>query len=320
MLIKKIKLLITIAMIGASIFSCIKNETTDKISISASVYPLYEFAKAVGGEKAEVSMILPPGTDIHSYEPKPMDLVRINSSDIFIYISEYLEPWAKEIVDSTINSHISIIKASEGITLTESEHNHEHSHKEEGEDADNDDHSDLSKDPHIWLDFEICQTIVDKLLNELIKIDPSNSEYYLNSAGLYKQKLEELDKKYIAAINRCQSKTIITGGHFAFGRMAKRYGLNHISPYRGFTTDAEPSPQVIASMIDMIKRDNIEYIFFEELLRPKVAEAISAETGVKPELLHGAHNISKKEFRDQTSFISIMEENLEKLKKGLKYQ
>lgn len=300
-------------LILISIASCRKAEPSGKISISASVYPLYEFAKEVGGDKVEVSMILPPGADIHSYEPKPMDLVRINSSDIFIYISEYLEPWAKEIITSTGNSNISIIKASEGINLTESGHNHD-------EDAHTDDHNDLSKDPHIWLDFEICQTIVDKLLTELIKIDPVNSEYYSNSAGLYKNKLTELDKNYTAVINRCQSKTIITGGHFAFGRLTKRYGLNHISPYRGFTTDAEPSPQVIASMIDMIKQDKIEYIFFEELLRPKVAEAISSETGVKLELLHGAHNISKKEFQNKTSFIAIMEENLEKLKKGLKYQ
>lgn len=315
MTIKKIKLILAFIIIISSLFSCIKKESSDKISISASVYPLYEFAKAVGGEKVEVSMILPPGTDIHSYEPKPMDLVRINSSDIFIYISEYLEPWAEKIINSTGNSDISIINASEGIPLTESGHS-----REESENPDTDDHNDLSKDPHIWLDFEICQTIVDKILNELIKIDPTNSEYYSYSAGLYKEKLIELDKNYIDVIKRCQSKTIITGGHFAFGRLTKRYGLNHISPYRGFTTDAEPSPQVIASMIDMIKRDKIEYIFFEELLRPKVAEAISSETGVKLELLHGAHNISKKEFQDQTSFISIMGENLEKLKKGLKYQ
>lgn len=315
MSLKKIKLLIAFPLIIILLFSCIKKEPTGKISISASVYPLYEFAKAVGGDKVEVSMILPPGTDIHSYEPKPMDLVRINSSDIFIYISEYLEPWAKEIINSTGNSEISIIKASEGINLTESGHSHD-----KDEDRDSDDHNDLSRDPHIWLDFEICQKIVDKLLTELIKIDPLNSDYYSDSAGFYKEKLIELDKNYTAVIKRCQSKTIITGGHFAFGRLTKRYGLNHISPYRGFTTDAEPSPQVIASMIDMIKRDKIEYIFFEELLRPKVAEAISAETGVKLELLHGAHNISKKEFQDQTSFINIMEENLEKLKKGLKYQ
>ena len=317
MAIKRIKLILAFIIIISSLFSCIKKESSDKISISASVYPLYEFAKAVGGEKVEVSMILPPGTDIHSYEPKPMDLVRINSSDIFIYISEYLEPWAKEIINSTGNSEISIIMASEGINLAKSGHSHE---EDEDSDTDSDEHNDMSKDPHIWLDFEICQTIVDKILTELIKIDPTNSEYYSYSAGLYKEKLIELDKNYIAVIKRCQSKTIITGGHFAFGRLTKRYGLNHISPYRGFTTDAEPSPQVIASMIDMIKRDKIEYIFFEELLRPKVAEAISSETGIKLELLHGAHNISKKEFQDQTSFISIMEENLEKLKKGLKYR
>ena len=315
MSLKKTKLLIAFLLIITLLFSCIKKETSGKISISSSVYPLYEFAKAVGGDKVEVSMILPPGTDIHSYEPKPMDLIRINSSDIFIYISEYLEPWAKEIINSTGNSKISIIKASEGINITESGHSHD-----KDEDTDSDDHNDLSEDPHIWLDFEICQKIVDILLTELIKIDPLNSDYYSDSTGIYKEKLIELDKNYTAVIKRCQSKTIITGGHFAFGRLTKRYGLNHISPYRGFTTDAEPSPQVIASMIDMIKRDKIEYIFFEELLRPKVAEAISSETGVKLELLHGAHNISKKEFQDQTSFINIMEENLKKLKKGLKYQ
>ena len=110
------------------------------------------------------------------------------------------------------------------------------------------------------------------------------------------------------------------GGHFAFGYLAKRYGLNHISPYSGFTPNSEPTPQKIIELIENIKKHKIEYLFYEELLEPKVAKVISSSTGVKLELLHAAHNLTKDEFSNKITFLSIMYDNLEKLKKGLKYK
>jgi len=126
--------------------------------------------------------------------------------------------------------------------------------------------------------------------------------------------------KYKETIARCELKTIMYGGHFAFGYLAKKYGLTHISPYAGFTPNSEPTPQKIAELIDIIKKNNVEYLFYEELLDPKVTNAISKATGVTPMLLHGAHNVSKDELLKNVGFMEIMEENLEKLKKGLKYK
>ncbi|HOV15284.1 MAG TPA: zinc ABC transporter substrate-binding protein, partial [Spirochaetota bacterium] len=137
---------------------------------------------------------------------------------------------------------------------------------------------------------------------------------------VYNEKLDILDKKYKETIDKCEIKTIMYGGHFAFGYMAKRYGLKHISPYEGFSSNAEPSPQKIAELIEKIKDNNIEYLFFEELLEPKVANTISKVTGVKLEMLHAAHNISKDELSKNITFIDIMESNLIKLKKGLRYK
>ena len=112
-------------------------------------------------------------------------------------------------------------------------------------------------------------------------------------------------------------KKIIYGGHFAFGYFAKRYGLGYESPYEGFSPNAEPSPKAIVELIKKMKSSQIKYIYYEELIDPKVARTISQAAGAKLELLHGAHNISKSELENGVTFIYIMNKNLEKLKEGL---
>ena len=113
---------------------------------------------------------------------------------------------------------------------------------------------------------------------------------------------------------------IIYGGHFAFGYFAKRYGLTHESPYPGFSPNAEPSPKAIAELISKMRASGQKYIYYEELIEPKVARIIAEETGATLELLHGAHNVSKKELKSGITFLDIMEDNLQKLKVGLECQ
>jgi len=286
------------------------NEKSEKISIISTLYPYYDFAKNIGGDFVEVTLLLPPGVEAHSFEPKPSDIIKINQAGIFLYTSEFMEPWAHDIIESTNNTSI-IIEAADGLNLIEIKEN-EHEEEEKTED----DHNDEGVDPHVWLDFENAQKISRKILNVLTEIDTDNASYYENNYNSFIKELIKLDNLYKERLANCQSKQIIHGGHFAFGYLAKRYNLDYRAVL-GFSPNTEPSARDLITLIEEVKNNSINYIFYEELASPKIAETLASETGTELLLLNGAHNITKEEMENKTSFISIMENNLENLVKGL---
>ncbi len=182
-----------------------------------------------------------------------------------------------------------------------------------------DDHHQGGKDPHIWLDPIFAQIMVDNIVEGLVRADVKNESFYRENGEAYKKKLQALDATFSETFNKTKHKTIMYGGHFAFGYFAKRYDLEHVSPYSGFAPNAEPTPQKIVELIKALEKSNLKTIYFEELVDPKVARVISDQTGAEMVLLHGVHNISKTELSKGISYLKIMEENLEKLKLGLGY-
>lgn len=323
----------TIKIIAAALFvyaSCVfAQESKGKIEVVTTLFPTYDFAKQVGKDKVNVSLLLPPGVESHTFEPRPQDVVRINKADIFIYTGKYMEPWAGDILKGVSNKDLLVVDASEGVELlAEDDHGEEGEHHEEEAEHDEEDHYDNEHahghhhhhgglDPHIWLDLANDQIMVYTIAKALAEKDPLNKAFYMNNAEEYNAKLEDLDRRFKQTLATARHKTIIYGGHFAFGYFAKRYGLEHDSPYEGFSPNAEPSPKAIAELINKLKASGSKYIYYEELLDPKVARMIARESGAKLELLHGAHNVSKDELKEGVTFIDIMEENLKKLKIGL---
>lgn len=312
---KKSQIIISILvlmLILISISACASNnksfEDNGKIKIVATLFPQYDFAKEIVKDKGEVVLLLPPGVEAHSFEPTPQDIGSIRNADVFLYTGEYMEPWAKKMIKNIGEEDIIIVDLSKGIELID-EDDHEHNH----------DAHHGGKDPHIWLDPINAQKMVDDIIEAVVKTDGENEDFYRENGENYKKKLEELDKKFVETFEKTENNTIIYGGHFAFGYFAKRYGLDYISPYNGFTPNAEPSPQRVTELIENMKTLGINTIYYEELIDPKVARVISEQTGAEMLLLHGAHNVSKEELESGISYIDIMEENLEKLKQGLVY-
>ena len=181
------------------------------------------------------------------------------------------------------------------------------------------DHEEGEYDPHYWLDPINGLIMTESIKEALIEAMPENRAIFEANAAELVSALESLDRDFITAFEKTQSKTILSGGHFAFGYFAKRYGLDNMSPYVGFSPDAEPTPRRIADLIDTIESTKAKAIFYEELIDPRVATIISQEAGVEMLLLHGAHNISKDEITGGISYIEIMKGNLERLKIGLGY-
>ncbi|NUM35775.1 MAG: zinc ABC transporter substrate-binding protein [Candidatus Brocadiae bacterium] len=285
--------------------SNIKQEQEKKII--ATLFPQYDFTRQIVQDKVKVVLLLPPGVEPHSYEPTPRDIIEITKSSVFVYTGEHMEPWAQKIVQQSRGKSILILDASKGIELM-SEEDHEghgpgctHHHK----------------DPHIWLDPVLAQKMVDTIFQGITSVFPEHRDFFQKNAQGYKEQLERLHQKNKETLSKAKSKKILYAGHFAFGYFAQRYGLEHISPYKGFSPNAEPTPGRILELLNNIKDFHINTIFYEELLDPKIARVLSEETGCNIVPLHAAHNVSKEESASGMTYIKIMENNLKSLQEGL---
>ena len=307
---KIIFLIIVILTVGALVFIVTTRNSKPaeearlkKINVVTTLFPLYDFTKNIGKAKVEVSLLLPPGVEAHSFEPKPSDLVKINEADVFIYTGKFMEPWAEDIVKSVTNKNLIIVDSSQGIKMIPGVFH----------DADE---PAGSFDPHIWLDFDNAKIMVSNILHALAAKDPAYINNYKQNSDDYGKKLSDLDSLYKTTLADCKGKEIVYGGHYAFGYLAHRYALKYLAA-QGFSPDAEPTARDLSMLVEQIRKDNIKYVFFEELTSPKIAETIANETNTKLLLLNAAHNVTKDQFVQGTSFLDIMKSNLDNLKVGL---
>lgn len=318
--------IVTIICLGIFAVSNIVQKSkidSEKVTVVTTLFPMYDFAKNIGQDKVEVTFLLPPGVEAHAYEPKPSDIVKINEADIFVYTGEFMEPWAHDIIEGA-SKNVKVVDASAGIELMKEEsEEHEHEGEANQEEAyhheDEHGHHHGGVDPHIWLDFENAKIMAKNIANALEKVDPQNAIFYQNNLKAYQAKLATLDQNYKNTLSTCKTKTIIYGGHYAFGYMAKRYGLNYVAA-QGFSPDSEPTAKDLILLTEQIKKDSIGFIFYEELTSPKIAETLSRETSAKMLLLNGAHNLAKEDYEAGATYISLMEDNLKNLAEGLNCQ
>ena len=289
--------------------SCTRQEPgftqQQKLTVVTSLFPLYDFAKNIGKEKVDVSLLLPPGVEPHSFEPKPGDIIRIHEADIFIYTDAAMEPWAAKILQAIENKNLLVVEAGKEIPLMKETSAKDGKHG--------------GTDPHIWLDFAIAQSMVDTICSGFCAKDPTNKMLYEDNARAYNGLLNALDSRYKNTLAHCKYSDVVHGGHFAFGYLAKRYNLHYVAAYE-FSPDAEPTSRRLYDLSEMIKQKGIKYLFYEELLSPRGAETIAQETGATLLKLSAAHNITKEELEQNVSFISIMEQNLKNLSTGLQCQ
>ena len=289
-----------------------------KLQVVTTLFPLYDFAKRIGGDQAQVSLLLPPGVEPHSFEPRPEDIVRVNHADLFIYTNSAMEPWAASIVAGVDQGRVAVVEGGKGIPLMaapkvdEDEHGEAHGHA----DAHVNDHEHGGMDPHVWLDFDNDRIIVGNILAALVARDPSHQAYYRQNAAGLDRDLAALDQRYRETLAKCPKKVFLHGGHYAFGYLARRYGLRYVSA-SAVNADAEPTPARLAELVKLMRSEHLRYVYTEELLSPRVAETIARETGARVLMLRAAHNLTKDEFQRGVTFLSLMEDNLRNLQTGL---
>ena len=303
---KSIILIIFVALVGLGVYTIIHGnvrapDAKGKLAVTASYYPLYDFAQEVGGAHVAVTNVTPAGAEPHDYEPSPQALSRAQTSKVFIYNGGQLEPWTS----SFVGDYKGIaIKASQGMPLRVS--------------ADADDASKQVTDPHFWLDPVLAEQMVVAIQHGLRQADPTHAHYYAQRATAYINQLKQLDHDFANGLAQCQTRTIITS-HAAFGYLGARYHLNVLS-IAGLSPDQDPSPGKLAELSQTVRADHIHYIFFESLVSPRLADTIATETGAKTLVFDPLEGLSDESQKQGKNYLSVQHDNLANLRTALACQ
>jgi len=274
-------------------------ETSGKLKVSASFYPLAFFAEEIGGDRIDVFTITPPGTEPHDYEPTARDIARITDGKILFLNGNGLEVWRDDITKNLSPKDTSLVVVGEKITLL----------KEEGKEAE------YAKDPHVWLSPVLAKQMIDKIVLALEQADPKNASYYASNATSLRSRLDSLNEEFKKGLSNCAKKDFITS-HMAFGSLAREYGLKQM-PIAGISPEEEPSSKDIAILVEFAKKNNVKYIFFESLVSPKLSEMLANEVGAKTLVLNPLEGLTQKETIEGKDYFSEMYQNLINLQTAL---
>ncbi len=276
---------------------------TEKIKIAATLFPQFDFARVVGGDRVSVIKLLPAGTESHTFEPTAADIVTVADADLFLYTGPDMEPWANTLI-SGIDSPPAVLDLSDALGIETTLHD-DHDHAHEG-----------NTDPHIWTSPKNAISMVEAIKDALCQIDPSGKDIYEANAAAYIQQLTALDADLTKVANEKKRNTLVFAGRFAFAHLCHDYGFDHISPYVGCDVEAQPSASDIAAVIDFALENDIRIVFYEELISPASVSTIPEETGATPLLLHSCHNVAKDEV-DSASYLALMQENIKAIRRAL---
>ena len=283
-----------------------------KLKVVASFYPMYDFAKNVGGERADVAVLIPPGVEPHSFEPSPSDIRQLSEADMFILNGAGLEhSWAHGLIDGVGNQKLVVVEASKGVELIHAE---EHEGEEEHE-AEEGHHDHGEYDPHVWVSPANARKQVDEMKNAFIAADPEGRAYYEANAASYGAKLDALDTAFRALLPTCKKKDILIT-HASLGYFCREYGCRQI-PIEGVNAEGEPSPSELASIVDQARAQNVTAVYFESLISPKSAQTLASEIGAQALVFNTVNGVTLEDEAKGMNYLTLMEENLASIKKGL---
>lgn len=264
--------------------------------VVATFYPLFEFARRVGGERVAVRRLVPSGAEPHYYEPTPRDVVALTRARVIVYLGAGFEPWLDRLLPQ-LSAGIERVKTTEGMALAPTGGGR------------------AVADSHVWLDPLLAQRQIDAVLAGLLKADPSGRTTYEANAAAYKARLAGLHERFTGTLGRCR-QTVFIVSHAAFGYLAARYGLTQVA-IGGPTPEAEPSPARIRAILKTIRRYDVRVIYHETLTSPRVVTAVAREIGARTLVLNPIEGLTDAEERQGKDYLSIMDDNLRNLAQGL---
>jgi len=297
------------AMIVASVFLTGAAIADDgKLRIVVTDFPCYDFARAVAGDNAEITLLIKPGSEVHSYEPSPSDVLAMTEADMFIYIGGESDSWVDGML-SSIGSDAPRTLRMFGCVDGLEDGSHDHEHHEDGHDH--------AYDEHIWTNPMYAVQMVEAVVAELIAIDPANEAVYRANADGYIAEILEIDAAIRELTANGARTELVFGDRFPFLHLACEYGLTYSAAFPGCAAETEPSAQTIMMLIEKVLEEDIPVVYVIEMSTGNVASAIAEETGAEIVVLHSIQNVTADEFNAGETYVSIMWKNVEALRKGL---
>ena len=274
-----------------------------KLQIVCTSFPAYDFAREIAGDRAELTLLIKPGSEVHSYEPTPMDMIRIQESDLFICNGGESEQWAKTLITPELNTIYmmdcvdTVEESADGIY-----------NAEDGE---------PELDEHVWTSPLNAIKISGEIFNALRKLDTDNAEAYKTNFAAYKAQLMALDREFRQVIKNSGKHTLVFADRFPMRYFALEYGLDCYAAFPGCSSETEPSAKTVAYLIDRVREDKIPAVLYMEFSNQKMADVICEDTGCKKLPFYSAHSVSAEQFEQGVSYLDLMRINLNSLKEAL---
>ena len=300
-----------------------------KIQIVATLFPYYDFARAIAGDRADVTLLLSPGREAHSFEPTPLDAVTISEADVFLYNGGEGEYWVEEMLDAA-GEHIAV-KArmmdyvdalgeefSEGMQGAD-EHGHDHDHDDHDHDHEEDEHDSdkVEYDEHIWTSPKNAAILCRAVCEAICRADAENADFYRANCDDYCAQIEALDARFADLCESAHRILLIFADRFPMLYFCREYGLDYRAAFHGCSGDTEPSLATIKFLIDKVEDENIPVVYTIDFGTKKVAAVVSECTGAAIETIYSMQTVSRADFDAGETYLTLMERNFEALRKGL---
>ena len=299
-----------------------------KLHIVATVFPAYDFARAAAGDLAEVELLLPPGTESHSYEPTPADILKVQNCDLFLYLGGESDSWVETILDAmepkgrtlTMVDCVDTLEEEHVEGMQEEAGHHHEAHEEESGEA-HGEHSHLGDvteiDEHVWTSPANAAVLTRRFGEELALLDGSHAEQYRTAAEAYAREIDRLDQDFHVFFDGLDDRTIVFGDRFPLRYFAEEYGLNYYAAFPGCSTQTEPSAATVAFLTDKVKAEHISTVWYIEFSNHLVADAIAEAAGAGTAMFHTCHNRSPEELARGETYVTLMQGNLERLREHM---
>ena len=290
------------ALLAALLLTGCAGAETEKPAVVTTIFPEYDFARAVAGERAAIRMLLKPGAEVHTYEPTPQDIIAIDGCDLFIYGGGESDAWVEGLLASTEGDGRRALALMDCVPLLE----------EEGEDGE-----EAEYDEHVWTSPKNAMLIVQAICDALCDIDPEGETEYRANAAAYLQQLEALDQAFEAVVAAGERDTIIFGDRFPLIYFAHDYGLRYIAAFPGCSTETEPSAATMTALIRGAMDIKAPLVLHLELSNGSIARAVAEQTGAETCVFYACHNLTQDDFQAGKTYLDFMWENVETLKRAL---
>ena len=278
--------------------------------IVTTLFPAYDFARELAGERCEIVLLVPPGAETHSYEPTPQDIVRIESCDLLICNGGESEAWLDELLEGSAGD-FTVLRMLDCVEAL-AEEEKEGMQTVRGEEEDEEEY-----DEHVWTSPVNAKKICEAICASLCAIDPEGEREYVRRCAAYGEELDRLDAAFRETVERGRFKCLIFADRFPVRYFVEEYGLDYYAAFPGCADDAEPSARTVAFLIDRVRESGIPAVMYIEYSNEKMADVICEDTGCKKLLFHSCHNVSAEDLENGASYLGIMWANNDSLREAL---